>query len=244
MKKIVLIISVVFLSLIGIAQNNVTWLSIGARGGFGGSLLLNQPSLDDSNIDYEYFSPAYYYGGRFGLMFGDYIGLSAFLGLNSYSQGYVIHNSTDLTRTIQLNTFDYGGLLNLETPTGFYFEIGPKFSVINKATMNTSGDNTSSDRIQKFVPEYTSFTFGIGMKPIMTDVFEMKIGIKGDYSFANIVAEPGYIIPADDKAFYTPLYIDETTTPAQLMLSVEFTYVFGRFGKASCGKYNFKLNTL
>ena len=245
MKKTILLFVIIFISLQSFSQQDPTWFSISARGGFGTSMLVNTPSLSDSKIDYEYFSPSYYYGGRFGLMFGDYIGVSAEVSMNSFSQNYMVHGiSTDLHRLMKINTFDYALLLNLETPTGFYFEIGPKFSFLNSANLLNTGENINSsfDRINKFEPKFTSIVFGIGMKPIMTDVFEMKIGLRGAYSFTNIVSESGYIIPADDKIFYSPLYIDETTNPAQLMLSVEFTYVFAKIGKASCGKYKFLFN--
>ena len=145
-----------------------------------------------------------------------------------------------MERFMRINTFDFGFLLNLETETGFYFEVGPKFSTINSANL-TDNNTMAVDKINMFAPEFTSLMFGIGMKPVMTDVFEIKIGLRGAYTFGNIVGQSGYIIPADGNN-YTPSYIDEITNPAQLMLSVEFTYVFGRFGKASCGTYRFLLN--
>jgi len=76
----------------------------------------------------------------------------------------------------------------------------------------------------------------------MSDLFEFKIGLRGTYGFGSLVAESGYIIPADDKTMYFPSYSDEKTNPIQLMLNVEFTYVFGRMGRASCGKFRFMLN--
>ena len=244
MKKTTLILVIIFFTTISFSQNTMTWFSIGVRGGFGTSMLINVPSLDDSKIDYSYFSPSYYYGGRFGLMFGDYVGVSAEVSMNSLAQGYSVHGTELMERFMRINTFDFGFLLNLETETGFYFEVGPKFSTIKSANLTNTGDNINAlfDRTDKFTPEFTSLMFGIGMKPVMTDVFEMKIGLRGAYNFGNIVGQSGYIIPADDQVIYAPSYIDETTNPAQLMLSVEFTYVFGRFGKASCGKYRFLFN--
>jgi len=244
MKKIIFIVSFALFSVSGFSQNSLTWFSLSARGGFGTSMLINVPSLDDSNIDYEYYSPSYFFGGRFGLMFGDYIGISGIVATNSLSQNYNIHGATELHRFMHLNTFDYGLLLNLETPTGFYFEIGPKFSNLKSAQLTNTGDNINSsyDRIMNFSPEYTSLMFGIGMKALMTDKFEIKTGLNGSYSFSSIVSKTGYIIPADDNSIYTPSYSDETTNPAQLIFTVELTYVFGRFGKASCGKYQFLFN--
>ena len=245
MKKTILFLLIITTTLLSFSQQSLTWFSISARGGYGTSMLFNKPSFDDTKIDYEYYSPSYYYGGRFGLMFGDYVGVSGEVSMNSFSQNYDIHGiSTEIHRFMKINTFDYALLLNVETPTGFYFEIGPKFSFLQSAELTNTDTLTNAlfDRTDKFVPKFTSLAFGIGMKPLMTDIFEIKVGLRGAYSFTNIVSESGYIIPADDKIIYSPLYLDETTNPVQLMLSVEFTYVFGRFGRASCGKYNFRFN--
>ncbi|MBN2891693.1 MAG: hypothetical protein JXL97_07490 [Bacteroidales bacterium] len=243
MKKTIFTLAIVFLSLSNFAQST-TWFSISARGGFGTAMFINVPSLEDSNIDYGYFSPSYNYGGRFGFMFGDYVGVSGIVGMSTLSQNYDIHGTSEIHRLLKTNTFDYGVLINLETPTGFYFEIGPKFSNLNSANLTTTGDNLNStvDIKSKFSPEFTNLMFGIGMKVMMTKLFEIKVGLSGAYNFGGIVSESGYIIPAADKVIYTPTYIDQKTNPAQLMFSVEFTYIFGRFGKASCGKYRFLLN--
>ncbi len=244
MKKFILTSVLILTITLSFSQKQMTWISLSGRGGFGTSMLINVPSLDDSKIEYSYYSPSYYFGGRFGLMFGDFVGISFEVSMNSVSQNYDVHGITLLHQFIKINTFEFGPHLNLETPTGFYFEIGPNFTSLKNAKLTSTSDiiNLTADRTNKFAPQYTNLVFGIGMKPVMTEVFEMKIGIRGAYSFASIVSTPGYIIPADDNLNYVPSYFDEKTNPAQLMASVELTYIFGRFGKANCGKYRFMFN--
>ncbi len=246
MKKFFLL--VVFLSLVFLLNaqrtSNFTWFSISAKGGYGSSLLFNKPSFDDNNITYSFFSPSYFFGGRFGLLFGEFVGVSAELSMNYFSQEYDISSNIDFQRVLKANSFDYGFMLNLQTNTGFFFDIGPKFSTLKSAQLTTITENSdiTLDRIAKFRPEFSSLAFGIGLKPVMTQIFEVKLGLRGAYTFSNFVNDPGYIIAADDNTLYYPLYIDEKTNPIQLMFQVELTYVFGRFGKASCGKYRFMIN--
>ncbi len=235
-----------FFILISVANAQNTWVAISAKGGYGTGLLFNQPSFDDTNIDYEYFSPSYFAGGKFGFMFGDYVGVSTEITINSFSQNYDIHSTNaEYHSFMKINTFDYGFMLNLQAPTGFYFDIGPKFSSIKSAQLTLTDNrqlNSSFDRLDKMSQNLDGLAFGLGVKPYMSDVFEMKLGIRGTYGFGSVVATPGYIIPADDKTMYFPTYTNEKTNPMQIMLNVEFTYVFGRFGRASCGKFRFLFN--
>lgn len=228
------------------AQRNSTstWISVGLKGGFGTSFFFNQPSVDDANITYSYFSPSYFYGGNFGLLFGDFVGFSGEFSFNSLSQGYDIDANESFQRTITTKSTDFAILLNLNAPTGFYFDIGPKFSTLKSATLTTiqTLDRCEFDRTNKFRPEFSSIVFGIGLKPVRTQSFEMKLGIRGAYTLSNFVNSPGYIIPADEKILYMPSYTDENTHPIQLMITTEFTLIFGRVGKASCGKTRLMLN--
>jgi len=219
MKKTTITLLYLILMLTSFAQRNSTstWISVGLKGGFGTSFFFNQPSVDDANITYSYFSPSYFYGGNFGLLFGDFVGFSGEFSFNSLSQGYDIDANESFQRTITTKSTDFAILLNLNAPTGFYFDIGPKFST-------------------------SSIVFGIGLKPVRTQSFEMKLGIRGAYTLSNFVNSPGYIIPADEKILYMPSYTDENTHPIQLMITTEFTLIFGRVGKASCGKTRLMLN--
>jgi hypothetical protein len=242
MKKFLFFIVLLSLSILVFSQN--TWLAVSAKAGYGTGLLFNQPSLDDTNIDYEYYSPSYFAGGKFGFLFGDYIGISTEITFNSFSQNYDVHSSQEYQAFMQVKTFDYGFMLNLQAPTGFYFDIGPKFSNVKSAQLQLTGNqlNSQFDRLDKMTQSFDGLAFGIGIEPYMSDLFEFKIGLRGTYGFGSLVAESGYIIPADDKTMYFPSYSDEKTNPIQLMLNVEFTYVFGRMGRASCGKFRFMLN--
>ncbi len=246
MKKILFIISFFLLILSANAQrnSNLTWFTLSLKGGYGTSLMFNQPSFDDANITYAYYSPSYFYGGRFGILFTDNVGVSFVAGMNNLSQTYDVNGFVDYQTNIKLKSFDYGFMLDLQSPTGFYFDIGPKFATLKNAdlTKTTEGLSVTDDRIAKFRSQFTSLAFDIGLKALMTDLFEIKVGVSGAYTFSNVVNSTGYIIPADNYLYYVPTYLDETTNPIQLMFGVEFTYVFGKFGKASCGKYRFMLN--
>lgn len=245
MKKIILLTSFLILALVAIPQKTVTYFYLGLKGGGGSSLLFNQPSFDDVNIVYNYFSPSYFYGGTLGFLFGNNIGISAELNLNTLSEKYDVSTSSATYNSLmKINTLDFGILLSLQSNTGLYFNVGPKFSNLKKATYTfTDANNTNTgDRTSKFAPTFNALMFEIGLMPVRTDQFVMNLGVRGTYGFSSIVSQSGYIIPADDNSVYYPPYIDEKTNPIQLMLSVEMKYYFGRYGRASCGKYRFMFN--
>jgi len=235
MKKITIFLVLLIVFIVGYSQNPVTWFYVGAKGGAGVSMLYNSPSFDDQNIAYDYLSPSYYYGGSLGFLFGDNVGVTFEASMNSLLQKYdVSTTSASYHSEMQISTFDYGVLLSLQTLTGIYFNVGPKFSNTKSATLNTT-----NNRLSKFAPTFNALMVEIGYMPVRTDRFVMNVGIRGTYGFSSIVTTPGYIIAADDNSVYYPLYIDEATSPIQVMLSVELKYYFGRFGRASCGKYRF-----
>lgn len=220
-------------------SGNVTWFTLSLKGGYGTTILFNQPSFDDSKVEYKYFSPSYLVAGRFGLVFGDYVGFSFDAGINDFSQGYIVNSN--LNRIFKASSFEYGVMLNFQSATGFFFDIGPKFVDLNKATIS---DNTSSmlDILGHIEQKYMKVNIGVGIKPVMADLFEVKIGLNASYSVSSIVSESGFIIPTFSNTDYIPSYTNEATHPLQVMLGVELTYVFGRYGRASCGKYRFMFN--
>lgn len=246
MKKIAITILFVVFSTMLFSQKNssLTWFGVGLKGGYGSSFLFNKASVDDANVTYAYYSPAYFFGGNFGLVFGDYIGVSAEYTFNSFSQSYDVQSTESFERIISCKSNDLAFLLNLQAETGFYFDLGPKFSTLKTAALSTttSAGTVDVDRTNKFRPEFTSIVFGIGLKPLITQSFEIKLGLRGAYTFSNIVNTPGYIIAADDNVLYMPSYSEEKTNPIQLMLTTEFTFVFGKVGNASCGKTRFMFN--
>ncbi|MBN2662338.1 MAG: outer membrane beta-barrel protein [Bacteroidales bacterium] len=246
MKKTVFTTLFVLLAAMLFAQQNssLTWFGLGLKGGYGTSFLFNKASVDDAKVTYAYYSPSYFFGGDFGLVFGDYIGVSVEYTFNNFSQAYDVQGAENFKRIISCKSNDLGFLLNLQAETGFYFDIGPKFSTLKTAMLSTTSSvgTIEMDRTNKFRPEFSSIVLGVGLKPLITQSFEIKIGVRGVYTFSNIVNTPGYIIAADDNVLYMPNYSEEKTNPIQLMLTTEFTLVFGKFGKARCGKNRFMFN--
>lgn len=220
-------------------SGNITWFTLSLKEAYGTCILFNQPSFDDNKVEYSYFSPSYFVGGRFGLVFGDYVGFSFDAGINNFSQNYMINSS--FKRNFNASSFEYGVLLNFQSPTGFFFDIGPKFVNLSKAIV-TDNNSSSLDIYSHLEQKYMKINVGVGMKPVMTDLFELKIGLNASYSVSSIVSESGFIIPTYSFSQYSPTYTNESTHPLQVMLGVELTYIFGRYGRANCGKYRFMFN--
>ncbi|MEA3450401.1 MAG: hypothetical protein U9Q83_00695, partial [Bacteroidota bacterium] len=167
MKKITIFITLSMVFIIGIAQNPTTWFYIGAKGGAGVSMLYNNLSFNDQNIAYDYTSPSFYYGGSLGFLFGDNVGITFEASMNSLLQKYdVTTTSASYHSEMQINTFDLGVLLSLQSLSGIYLNVGPKFSDTKSATLNST-----IDRKSKFATTFNALMVEIGYMPVRTDVF-------------------------------------------------------------------------
>ncbi len=245
MKKITFTFFIVFITLTSFSQKYYTWFNVGGRAGFGSSLFVNNDCIEDDQIEYKYFSPSYFFEGRIGIMFGDYVGISGGIGKNYFSQGYTITPTTNpLERNIKLDAVSYVFHLNFQAPTGFFFDIGPRFLKVTNATITNSGldSRTTIDLTPVLEQNIISADFGLGFTAYISDNLALKTGIRGNYSLKNIVTKPGYILPTGVNTYYLATYTDERTHLTQLTFSMELTYTFGRVGKASCGRTRFMFN--
>ncbi len=245
MKKITLSILIIFVGLNVLAQKNLTWVNVGLRGGYGTSVFLNKPSMDDSNVEYNYYSPSFFVEGRLGVMFGDYVGVSGGFGKCFYSADYKLHTTmANFDRKLSMDAMSFVLQLNVDIPGGFFIDIGPRFQKTGSAKITNSEYNSRAEIDLKPMLEkqFISADFAFGITTFFTDYLTLKTGVRGNYSIINIVSQSGYILPTGGNMYYVPAYTDEKTNLAQLTLSAELTYTFGRFGKASCGKNRFMFN--
>ena len=245
MKKITItlfLIMFISLSLFSQKRGSVTWMSLSAKGGFGSTLLMHQESLSDGNVAYQYFSPAYFVGGRFGLTFGNYIGVSSELMYQAFSQKYDITtaNSINYQKQTNLAALEFDVLFRFTALTGIYLELGPKFTQLKNIKQTTTGvDLPELNPIQFYEEKWTNIIFGIGFMPFRTDRLEISVGVRGAYGFKSIISDDNYYVVRD--GVYSPNYLDPITNPITFQAVVEVNYIFGYFGIANCGKFKMKL---
>ncbi len=221
--------------------SKVNWLTFSAKGGYGISAMLNMDTYNDPNISPNYMSGTYFMGARLGVVFGDVIGTALEINSTSFSQEFNMKTSTDiLSNKTQINTFDIIGLLRFTTETGFYFEIGPKFSKINKITETPELNMEQQINLDNaYKTNYNSAVLGIGISYPLGERVNLSLGVRANYGFSDIINDNQQYFAVTDDGRYVPttFYTNPKTNVLQFHGVLELTYFFGYFGKANCGKY-------
>jgi hypothetical protein len=247
MKKIILLLALASVTIFSYGQKgkSITWFNIAVKGGYGNSLLINNNIFSDENITPDFFTPSYSFGGRFGVNFGNGLGLS--LEMLSYSFGQkcdIISNtiSKTYTKEIKLKSLDKLILLRYASGDGEgagmgggYFEIGPKFTTVKSATQENT-INTADDVLDKYATTYTNIVFGFGGALVKSSRFEINAGLRFNYGFKDIISTTGYDY-AENLGLYETNYDEhKSTNPFSAQFMLEFNYYLGYFATSSCGK--------
>jgi hypothetical protein len=221
-------------------NGEIKWLSLAIKGGYGGSLLFNSDVMADNNVSISFLSPSYSYGGRFGITYGDHIGLNFEPLFSGFSQEYNIDDGVSTYTKIQkFKSLDYFVSLRYISSYGFYFEVGPQFSTLKSASVENSKDGSftseNGDYMAKFSEKFTSLTSGLGFAVVNGDRLQVNLGLRGSYTFGDFVIDDNYYVLND--GVYNPTgTFTSSTNPFTLKLMVEVNYFFGFWGDATCGK--------
>jgi hypothetical protein len=213
--------------------STVKWLSLAAKGGFGNSIFLNNEIKNNSDVSPELLTPSYFIGGRFGFTFGDFVGVSFEALSSTFGQKYSIrYNSNDQNKEFKMKSLDYLVLFRYTGETGFYAELGPKFSTIKSVVETNTLNNPASDVGNNFVTKFNSVVLGFGMMPVRTDRLTVSLGLRGNYSMNSLVVNENYF-PLHEFGVNNS---DNKLKPLAVQLVLEINYFFAFFGDASCGK--------
>lgn len=237
MKKVIsLIFALLLISAYTFAQrgrggSTIKWLNIAPKAGIGNSILINQDITDDENIKPDYLSPSYCFGGRTGITFGDHIGVYFELLYSYFGQKYDVKTPSYDVET-KINTLDYVGLLRYTSAYGIYVETGLKFSNMKSAKETNTADEQERDMMNNYISKYKNVIFGVGLAPLRRERFEINFGVRASYGLDDITDD--YIF--NGSAYNRPPYSsDSPTNPLTVRAILEFNYIFGFFGDASCG---------
>jgi hypothetical protein len=246
MKRLVFLLSIVLFAFTAMAQRGhgrgeIKWLSLSLKGGYGGSLFLNSDVLNDDHVSVNYLSPHYTYGSRFGITYGNNIGINIEPMFSHFNQEYSISNgSHSYIKNQKFKSFDLFVSLRYITDFAFYLEAGPQFSTLKSASVNNniSGgftEDLSGNYIDNFLQKNTSIAFGLGLAAINGDRVQLFLGLRANYGLGNFVDNPAYYVLRD--GVYNPNYTPSAkTNPITYKLMVELNYFFGFWGDASCGR--------
>ena len=237
MKKILFLIALTICTLQGFSQHRggrggyVNWLTIAVKGGGGTFMMLNQDLKNTEGLTLEAFSPSYCFGGRLGVVFGNYVGVSfEYLGGGFKQKFNFKENNVNTSGDYSFGCTDMLALLRYTGDYGFYAEVGPKFTTVKKAEYNFE-DAQGLDVNPMFKDKLVSIAFGMGFMPYNGDRVQVSIGARAAYGFKNMVE--------DDQQPFIAFNNNITTETKQLnvQLLLEVNYFFAKFGTANCGRH-------
>jgi len=244
MKKIVFILIVLLLSTSIYGQrrkkrgSTIKWISIAVKGGYGNSILFNQDVSADDNVNLDFLSPAYNFGSRFGLTFGDNFGVYLEALSSGFNQKYDINTGNgSYIKTQEFKSFDLILELRYTSNYGFYAEAGPVFSSLKSASESNSVDGNYSPRdnyIDNFANKYNSLMFGLGFAAFRGDRLSVNVGLRGTYAFGDFVENSNFYVLSD--GVYSGTSTNEATNPFSLKVMLEVNYFFAFWGDANCGR--------
>ena len=223
-------------------NGEIKWLSLAVKGGFGGTMLFNNDVSSDDNVSQDFLSPSYEFGGRFGITYGDYIGLGVEVLSAGFSQDYSISDGivVPYTKKQKFTTMDFVVALRYTSPYGFYFEAGPKFSTLKTASVENSveanfTDELVNDYMTNFTEKHTSIIAGLGYALYNGDRFQVNLGLRGSYGLGNMQENENYYV-LNDGVYMPQGSFSAKTSPFTLKATLELNYTFGFWGDASCGR--------
>jgi hypothetical protein len=217
---------IVSLSMFG--QKKIVWFDAGLKAQYGGAGLYNQALADDSKYGYTIGS-GYSYGGKLGINFG-YNGLAIDVMKSTGSQTF-----KRTPKTVEWNVLDVYTLFRNAKNLG-YFEIGPKFSFVDKVTLTT--DKTTEEQPKdNYNKNVVSGVVGFGANILGNDGrFSGILGLRFEYAFTDLDSKSGKDLGAPVKD--PRVYIDNGKAASHIAFAgvvFELNWGIGYFGKARCG---------
>ncbi len=217
----------------------VKCLSIAVKGGGGNSILINSDAMKDAGAEFNYITPSFGYGGRLTLTYGDFIGFGVDFMNTHFGQEYSIkYKDLSYTKTISLKTMDITPFFRYTSLKGVYVEIGPRFSTLKTAEEKNSIDDDfrpTTDMKNQYENKITSMLFGAGLPLFKNERINFNLGFRATYGFSDLITDENYYVLND--GVNVPDYVATAkTNPFVFQGILELDYIFGFWGKASCGK--------
>ncbi len=235
MKKLSLFFAFICFSLFSFAQpkGGVTWFDAGLKVKYGASGLFNKALSDSPDYDYDLgLSGGLGLGARVGFNYDDH-GLALEFMINRGSQPMEdMINGT--TFDIDWSTYDIYALYRNSSNRG-YFEIGPKYSLINKVERLDPGDNTvtMTDDFQN----YMSAVVGFGANLIGSEAFFGMLGLRFEYGLTDAMTDVGRT--NGSPVGNANVYANNAGASSNLAFAgivFELNWGIGYYAKAGCGQ--------
>jgi hypothetical protein len=228
-KGILLLASIVVTSSFTIAQ---TWFEVGLKGGPATTFLVNGNLLDDTQFNPK-LTPTYFYGAKIGINFGEHDGIAFHVGMSEVRQDFA--NEYDLSffdeRRFSARVLDIGMLYHRTQSSG-YFEVGPRISLVQNATLSDDGGEPF-DIADQVNSAYYGMDLGFGSYVIGGDRLSLMMGLRFSYGISPIM---------EDERPLTPILVDyeerKSVHVFSAMLCFELNYSLGYLVRSTCGNRN------
>ncbi|MBK6354328.1 MAG: hypothetical protein IPP06_14155 [Saprospiraceae bacterium] len=234
MKKTILLLAFISVTLTGNAQKIYAWMDCGLKASYGLTGLVNTNLFDDRNYEHH-LSTGYGLGGKVGLYFGLFNGITADFMFSTNNQEFDYFRgtpATNFTHNIKWSNYDLALLYRLQKD-GIYVELGPQLSLL-RSVKNADANDSRTD-VKAFYQNYYSGLFGVGGYIFNYETFTTMLGIRLGYSFTDFVSASG-----KEADFPTPnqvaQYDYKSTNPAFVQLVLEANFALGYYGRTSCSK--------
>ena len=237
MKKLLLLF---FLGSCTITQAQL-WFDVGVKGGAGSGFPLNKTLNDDGRFSvtagFNWFG-----GGKVGINWGHYVGLTCDIDYAGYSYGFTQAGVPGLSETesfkynISYNSLNVMPMFRF-TKEASYLEIGPQFQFVRNAQIEDEAFPSSTISSDFISNSLTGMTFGFGAAMIGNEIISWMMGLRFNYVFSDLTADAW-----GDSNFPFNNYPDITehskTTPINVQIVMEVNYSLGYIARNSsgCGK--------
>lgn len=218
------------LVLIQFNLSSQTWFEVGVKGGPAITFLTSNNVFDDSKYDHM-IKPAYFFGGKLGVNFGEENGVSLQVGRTAIRQHFRnnYENRSFVERDFRAKVLDLGVLYHRTKDAG-YFEIGPRMSLTQSAEM-TDDNNTINDMTDELNSSYFGFDIGFGSFFMGNERLTLMTGFRLSYGISPIMSDDRHLGPIE--ASYTTA---NNVHLASAMFCLELNYSLGYLVRSNCGR--------
>lgn len=213
-------------------KNNIWWFDAGVKAQYGATGLYNKAIADSGEFGYE-ISTGSSYGGKLGINYG-YGGLAIDV-MFSTASSEVETNPSQINLQTKYKSIDFYTLYRNSQNLG-YFEIGPKFSLINEVTSGLTGEDPT-DVTNFYKSNEIAAVVGFGAYFFGNDGrFSGIIGLRFEYGITDMVNGDGHAVGAPSNS--PSLYLEgvESSHPIFAGITFELNWGIGYFGQARCGE--------
>jgi len=220
------------------------WLEVGPKASLGAAGYYNADLANDEQHDYS-LNFSFNYGLAAGLNFGDYHGFNFEALWGTYFQDLIsrenvdtIGNATVFSRNnLEWEVIDLYALYRYYPESGFYLEVGPKFTRITEISQSLGIDNR--DVSGMYEDDYISGVFGFGAFLSGSEIMVVKAGMRVEYGLTDFVTAEG--MAANFPALDSSIKINSPTRPFRASFGLEVSFGVGGVAQGACGRRGFVL---